>query len=165
MDKEIHSFVRVSAVCEETFTYFFSMNLFSVFKGFWFMPNIKSTFFKNKTAKIGKESLIYFDDGSTAVSRLLVYIRQVSFLVQIDHFTSGTFMGLEAIRCHFCFSDSGPGMTQVRCQYQFKMHSRFWDLVFELFFRKLMQKRLDSLLIQTAREVKEFAQWKMTLDI
>ncbi|TCK56433.1 hypothetical protein C8C83_4447 [Flavobacterium sp. 90] len=164
MSKSIHSFVRVSAPCGEVFPYFFSLNLLQVFKGFWFVPNIESAFFKIKSAKPGSERLIYFEDCSTAVCQLFDFTPQVSFSVQIDNFTSSCFIGLEAMRCHFSFSDSGSGMTQVNSHYQFKMHSPFWNLLFEVFFRRIMQQRLDSVLIQTAKELKFFIDWKLTLD-
>lgn len=164
MRKEIHSFARVSAPCEEAFPYFFSFNLLQVFEGLWIIPNVQSAFFKIKSAKPGSERTIYFEDNSSALCQLFGFNPRDSFSVHIDHFTSSRFMGLEAMRCHFYFTALGPEVTKVQSEYQFKLVSPFWGIVFELFFREKIQRRLDAILIQTAKEVKVFMDWKLTLD-
>lgn len=164
MSKEIYSFVRVASSCEEVFPYFFSINPLNIFKGIVFFPEAVPDIVKNISAKTGSERFIYFDDGSTALCRLLHFIPKGCFSFYIDDFISMRFTGVKTVQCSFSFIDLKYGMTQVNSQYEFKMQSAFWDLFFEVFLRRLIQKRLDMLLIQTSKELKLFIDWKLTLD-
>ncbi|MEL1254137.1 hypothetical protein AAEO57_10145 [Flavobacterium sp. DGU38] len=164
MKKEVHSFVRVPLPCREVFPYFFSLNLLEICKGFWVFPDIKSGFFKTTSAQPGSVRLIYFEDFSTARCQLSAIVPEVSFSVHIEGFSSRCFNGLESIDCHFAFSDLENVITNVHSHYQFKLKWVLWDVLFDLFLHRVLQKKLDKVLVHTARELKFFTDWKLALD-
>lgn len=149
MRKEIHSSVMVTASLQEAFPCFFSLNFMSVFEGFKFLPKVKAPIFDINSMKPGTEEIIYFEDGSIALCQLFEIIPEISFSFHIDHFSS-RFLGLEAMRCHFSFDDSASDTTGVRCQYQFKFTSKFWNFLYDVFLCRIIQKKLDSFMSDTA---------------
>lgn len=152
MSKEVHSFITISALLEEVFSYFFSLNPTVILQGIWLVPKAENYTLKNKGAKPGSEQLIYFEDGSTALYQLFSLVPQVSFSVHIDDFRSKRFRGLEAMRCHFTFLQLESGKVIVACRYQFQMSSRC-QLLFDLFLQDIIQKKLDSDLVLGAKKL------------
>lgn len=153
MSKEVHSFITISAPLEEVFSYFFSLNPTIILQGIWLVPKTDKNTLKNKTAKLGSEQLIYFEDGSTALHQLFSLVPQVSFSVHIDDFRSKRFKGFEAMRCHFTFLQLESGKIMVDCQCQFKISSRLYILLFDLFLQGIIQKKLDAALVLGAEKM------------
>ncbi|MBS7253288.1 hypothetical protein [Flavobacterium branchiicola] len=151
MTKELHTFVIISAPLQEVFSYFFSQNPTVVLGGILFTPKNEKNTLNRVDMKPGLEELIYFDDGSTALYQLFSAIPRVSFSVHIDDFRSKRFRGLDAMRCHFTFTQLEANRIIVNCRYQFKMSTRFHELLFDFFLKGSIQKKLDAVLIMGAR--------------
>nr|WP_315246744.1 hypothetical protein [uncultured Flavobacterium sp.] len=147
MRKELHSFIIISAPLEEVFSYFFSRNPTVVLQGIWLVPKNEKDTVKMETAEPGMEQLIYFEDGSTVLYQLFSLVPRVSFSVHIDDFKSKRFRGLEAMRCHFTFTQLERNKIIVDCRYQFKMRSKLHQLFFDLFLQGIIQKSLDATLV------------------
>jgi hypothetical protein len=157
MTKDLHSFARIAVPLPEVFSHFFTLNLLKVFQELWFVPKFLSPTFKNKFSKPGAvDYVIYFDGDNTARYRLMTFLPDMSFSTQINNFTAIRFSGLESVECHFSFSDSGLGKTQIQLECLFKLRSRFWGSLFETFARKAIQRQLDTFLIQTAKGYEQF---------
>ena len=164
MAMDIYSFVKVSAPIGESFHYFFSLNLMETFQVSPFFPYTVYGSFKDQSAKKGIEHLICFEGGSTAKYLLRDYIPETSFTVNISNFTSKSFTALYSVDCYLSFSEIELGRTKVHCHYKINLHSNFWNILFNFFLRKVIQKKMDLVMIRTAKEVGDFVGRKSSLD-
>ena len=161
MNKEVRSFVTITAPREEDFSYFFSLNPAVILHGLWLTPKTDNNVLKKKGLKPGSEVLIYFDDGSTALYQLFDMIPEVSFSIHIDDFKSKRFKGLLAMRCHFSFLQLEAGRTILDIKCEFKMESGFYKTLFDWFGRNIVQKNLDKMLASGAEKLNSFLEDKM----
>jgi len=152
--KDIYSFVKVSSFRKEAYEYFISLNPLLFYEGVAGAPYMDWLFFNVKLATKGEKMLVNFEDGSSAICHLVDFCPFKSFTFSFECFTSVRFLGLDAIQCTYSFSDWGVGATFVDCHYRLRLQSPFWNFIFEYFLRKTLEKNLDRILIQNAKDVK-----------
>lgn len=134
----------VQASRREVFSCFFSSTMLAVFEGIKVIQKNKIPVFDISSVKPGQDEIIYFKDGSTALCQLYEFTQDVSFSFHLDHFIGGYFMGLEVMRFHFSLLQLASGKILVECSCQFKMRSRLYMLLFNLFSKSTIQKKLDD---------------------
>ncbi|MCP2025825.1 hypothetical protein L1276_000965 [Flavobacterium sp. HSC-32F16] len=153
MTKEVYSFITIAAPLEEVFPYFFSLNPTVVLQELWLVPRTDKNILENSCAQPGSELSIYFEDGSMALYQLFSLVPLVSFSVHVDDFTSKRFKGLYAMRCHFSFLQLESGKIMVECHCQFNLGTRLHTILFDLFLKRIIQKKLDADLVFGAKEL------------
>lgn len=162
--KELYSFVKVQAPSREVFLYFFSTEPLEIFKGTYFIANVIPGSIKNGSAQLGSEQSLHFKNGTRAKHELLNFTSQVCFSVRIYDFTHNSFLALQSVQYNFSFTSEDKKMTKVHCELHLIWSYRISFLIYKVFCHRLLQRKLDQFLIQTAKEVKIFINWKLKLD-
>ncbi|MBO9585312.1 MAG: hypothetical protein J7574_14205 [Flavobacterium sp.] len=146
MKKVINSTIYTSDSVQKMYRKFFMLNPAAILGGICGTPEVNFTILKMKSAKIGKEKLIFFNDGSTAIYYFLSTNKDVSFSVHMNEFSSSHFEFLDAMLCHYNFFRLDSGCTKIELCLEFKIKSGFWMVVFYLMFYRKLQGRLDNIL-------------------
>ncbi|OXG05052.1 hypothetical protein [Flavobacterium araucananum] len=150
----IKSEIEIYKPVSEVFYQIFSMDLLAFFRD---LPHIPPhTYHVGSTVHLrpGFEHLIYFVNGDTARRRLSTYIPETSFSGIIDQFNILYYPGLCEIEYQFHFQEDigKESVTQLRCEYQFKFHSRLMAFLFTVNALKYAQQHTENYLNEIGKK-------------
>ncbi|EJL62796.1 hypothetical protein [Flavobacterium sp. CF136] len=146
----IKSVIEVNVPLKEVFVSVFHYDLMKFFKRLPCSPVFTYSAFKIESFRPGFEHTIYFLNGNGARRRLVSFLPEISFLVSIDNFKTGSYIGLCEIEYQYYFSQSKSrqGITVVCCEYRFMFRYRITEILFCIFYRRSIQNHLDAFLAE-----------------
>jgi len=153
--QSVKSYAVIDTAPEKAFDIVFMSDHLSVFNNigyvgafFYVLPNIH--FFRP-----GYQHRIYFEDGGNAVRKLNTYLPGISFSAMIYDFSSWRYRGLSCIDYFYFVSEDleKKGYGIIEFEYRFQFRSTVWAFMFYIFGRRIVQKRMDTVLSIIVQDV------------